>query len=239
VKIKLMGLDFVLARQEHRYLATEVEKLDYFVGRLGLNHGHLPQRIYRSPYGRRTTTRYFVDKFPLFLSGASSAPSPVVWFCYVDGGTGKPSGFDTYLLQYRELFSRLDRFGIIHVAADKRMFPKAERIFRRLSGNGVEAVGVAKDPDIERLREHFRARDLFDRRETSSFDKSRLDRLREELNEIGGPQYEALYRQWREQGDYVLGDNPHSPGKGSGGFATYRLDHDYQLFGELGRKISA
>jgi hypothetical protein len=62
------------------------------------------------------------------------------------------------------------------VAADERMFAKAEPIFRRLCGNGVEAGG-AKDPDIERLREHFQARNLFDRRETSSFGKSRLDRL--------------------------------------------------------------
>jgi hypothetical protein len=111
------------------------------------------------------------------------------------------------------------------------LFPKGERIFRRLCGKGVGAVRVAKDPDIERLREHFRARDLFDRRETSSFGESSLDRLREELNEFGGPQYEALYRRWRERGDCVLGDSPHSPGNPSGGFATYRLDDDYELFG--------
>ena len=233
VKIKLMGLDFVLAHPEHHYLATEADKLDYFVARRGLTHSHLPQRTYRA------ATRYFVDKFPLFLSGASSAPSPVVTFCYVDGSTGKRSGFDTYLLQYRELFSRLDRFAVIYVAADERMFAKAERIFKRSWGNGVEAVSVAKHPDIERLREHFWARDLFERRETSSFDKSRLDRLREELNEFGGPQYEALYRRWREQGDCVLAGSPHSPGEGSGDFATYRLDHDYELFGELDGKISA
>jgi hypothetical protein len=65
-----MGMDFVLAYQEHHYLAMEAEKLDYFVGRLGLKHRHLPQRIYRSRHGRTTTTRYFVDKFPVFLSGA-------------------------------------------------------------------------------------------------------------------------------------------------------------------------
>ena len=187
VKVKLMGLDFVLAHQQHHYLATKPRKLDYFVGTLGLNHGHLPQRIYRSRHGRNITTRYFVDKFPLFLSGASSAPSPVVAFCYVDGSIGKPSGFDTYLLQYRDLFSRLERFGIIYVAADERMFPKAERIFRRLCGNGVRGGVLPGDPDIERLREHFRARDLFERRETSSFGKARLDRLREELAEFGGP----------------------------------------------------
>ena len=86
------------------------EKLDYFVGTLGLNHSFLPQHVYRSRYGRNIKTRYFVDKFPLFLSGASSARSPVVGLCYVDGSIGKPSGFDTYLAQYKDLFSRLDRF---------------------------------------------------------------------------------------------------------------------------------
>ena len=239
VKVKLMGLDFVLAHRQHHYLATEAEKLDYFAGRLGLNHSHLPQRIYRSRHGRNITTRYFVDKFPLFLSGASSAPSPVVGFCYVDGSIGKPSGFDTYLLQYKDLFSRLDRFGIIYIAGDERMFPKAERIFGRVCGNGAQAVSVPGDRDIERLREHFRARDLFERRETSSFGKAGLDRLREELAEFGGPEYEALYCQWRERGDCILGGGAESPERRSGGFATYRVDHDYELFGELSRKIPA
>jgi hypothetical protein len=87
-----MGLDFVLAHQERLYLATEAEKLDYFLGTLGLNHSHLPQRTYRSRHGRTIATRYFVDKFPLFLSGASSAPSPVVWFCYVDGNIADRGG---------------------------------------------------------------------------------------------------------------------------------------------------
>ena len=142
VKVKLMGLDFVLAHQQHHYLATEAEKLDYFAGTLGLNRSYLPQRNYRSRHGRNITTRYFVDKFPLFLSGAPSAPSPVVGFCYVDGAIGKPSGFDTYLLQYKDLFIRLDRFGIIYTAGDERMFPKAERIFRRMCRNGAHAVSV-------------------------------------------------------------------------------------------------
>ena len=80
----------------------------------------------------------------------------MVGFCYVEAGSGKPSGFDTYLLQWRELFSRPDRFRIIYVSANERMFPKAGRIFRRSCRNGVEAVRVARDPDIERLREPFR-----------------------------------------------------------------------------------
>jgi hypothetical protein len=233
VKVKLMGLDFVLAHRRHRYLATEAEKLDYFAGTLGLNHSCLPQRVYRSRLGRNLTTRYFVDKFPLFLSGASNTPAPVVGFCYVDASVGKPSGFDTYLLQYKDLFSRLDRFGVIYMAGDERIFPKAQRIFDRVCGNGTQAVSVPRDRDFERLREHFRARDLFERRETSSFGKAGLDRLREELKEFGGPEYEALYGQWQECGDCILGSGLGTPERRSGGFATYRADHDYELFGEL------
>jgi hypothetical protein len=151
---------------------------------------------------------------------------------------GKPSGFDTYLLQYKVLFSRLDGFGIIYMAADERMFAKAERTFRTLCRNvGEEAP--ARDPDIERLREHFQARDLFGRREANSFGKARLDRLREELAEFGGPDYEALYRRWREQGDGVLGESPRRRGEHLARFAIYRLSQDYELFGELSRKIPA
>ncbi len=177
IKLKLMGLDFVLAHRQHHYLATEGEKLDYFVGTLGLNRSFLPQRVYRSRYRQVSAVS----------PGASRAPSPVVGLCYVDGSIGKPSGSDTYLAQYKDLFSRLERFGIIYIAGDERMFPKAERIFGRLCGNGPRAVYVPRDREIERLREHFRARDLFERRETSSFGKAGLDRLREELTEFGGP----------------------------------------------------
>jgi len=228
VKVKLMGLDFVLAHRQHHYLATEIEKLDYFVGTLGLKHSYLPQRTYPSRSGPTTTTRYFVDKFPLFLAGASSAAVPVVSFCYVDGSIGKPSGFDTYMAQYRALFGRLADVRVIYVGADQHMFPKAGRIFRRFYRNGAE-----------RLREHFRARDLFERRETASFGKSGLDLLREELMEFGGPEYEAVYQRWQQQGDCVLGGDRHPLDDRSGDFATYRLDHDYKLFGDLSRKIPA
>jgi hypothetical protein len=123
-----MGLDFVLAHQQNHYLPTEAEKRDYFVSTLDLNHTHLPQRIYRSRHGRNITTR-FRRQVPVVSLRCSSAPPPVVAFCYVNGSTGRPSGFDAYLLQYRDLLSRLERFRVIYVAADERMFPKAKRIF--------------------------------------------------------------------------------------------------------------
>ena len=202
VKVKLMGLDFVLAHPEHRYLATETEKLEFFVGTLGLKREWLPLRIYRSRDGRTQTTRYFVDKFPLFLSGASSAPAPVVTFCYVDGNLGKPAGFDTHLLEYISLFGRLESVQVVYVSTDQRTFAKAERIFRRLCETlAAKSARVPSDPDLGRLLGHFRARVLLERRETACFDKQQLDRLRDELREFRGPEHEELYKIWREHGD--------------------------------------
>jgi hypothetical protein len=81
IKIKHTGVDYVLAHRVHEYLATETEKLDYFSGTLGIDRSYLPGRVYRSKDGRTKTARYFVDKFPLFLSGAPSAAHAVVCFC--------------------------------------------------------------------------------------------------------------------------------------------------------------
>ena len=102
IKDKLLGLDFVLAHRDQEYLATEQEKLDYFVGVMGLGKAVLPGKRYIG--SGKTTERFFVEKFPIFLSGpAQPASSPVVSFCFVDGGAASVSGFRTFLQQYSGL----------------------------------------------------------------------------------------------------------------------------------------
>jgi hypothetical protein len=51
-------------------------------------------------------------------------------------GDQKAISFDTYLLQNRDLFARLDSFRVVYVTADQSMFPKAESIFSRLCVGG-------------------------------------------------------------------------------------------------------
>lgn len=47
IKNKLMALDFVLANQGYRYLATERERLEYFAGTLKIPSERLPVRCYQ------------------------------------------------------------------------------------------------------------------------------------------------------------------------------------------------
>src|SRR5260370_33266216 len=92
IRTKLMSLDFVLSHPRHRYLATEQEKLDYFSGFRRIEQWRLPVKLYRSPRTERSTARYFVDKWPIFL-----APEPLedtsdlVSFCFVDEGLAVPA----------------------------------------------------------------------------------------------------------------------------------------------------
>lgn len=236
VKLKLMGLDYVLAHPRHHYLATEQEKLDYFSGRLALPSQILPARFYRSRGGRITATRYFPDKFPLFLSGAPDASAPVVGFCFIDGNIGKPSGLGTYLGQYRELWNRLPNVEVIYVSADRHMFPKARGIFGRMFPGGMPTTSKVEKGERTRLVAHFRMRGLLERRETSSFSPRMLDQLREELEEFSGLEYAALYTRWKAEGDQVV---TMTPGDGERNnrctFSTFELGHDYQLLGELAR----
>jgi hypothetical protein len=68
IKNKLMGFDFVLAHRRVQFLATEQEKVDYFTRTLELDPSALPAKLYRSRKSAAATTRYFIDKYPVFLS---------------------------------------------------------------------------------------------------------------------------------------------------------------------------
>jgi hypothetical protein len=97
---KLMFLDFVIAHPAFDWYATESDKVELFVNRLGVPTEILPQRTYepRTLGTRRTdgtrntrapspsrllppteTTRYWIQKLPIFLHG----DSPTVHFVTV------------------------------------------------------------------------------------------------------------------------------------------------------------
>jgi hypothetical protein len=142
------------------------------------------------------------------------------------------------LLQYRDLFARLELFRVVYVAAEQSIFPKAERIFSRLCGaSGRGPNGIPLDPEVRRLLDHFHDRDLLERRHTASFDNRQLDKISDELREFRGPKYEVLYRHWQRQGEGAV-LNAMGLGKGlSGTFIAYLVTNDYRLFGDLVRAV--
>jgi hypothetical protein len=236
VKSRLMGLDFVLAHRNHRYLATEREKVDYFSETLGIALSVLPYKLYLSRKTPSTATRYFVDKYPIFLSDNSpTEPRAIPGFCFVDHGLATLSAFETYLTQYSALWLLLKNFQVIYVADSKRLFSAAERRFLAFQYHLEGARNHADRPLTRRMLEHFESRFLYEGGDLASFSRDKLIQLRNETREFSEPKYQNLYERWKKVGAQAAPDGetpivraqPHLKAT----FSTYLVDHRYDFFG--------
>jgi len=237
IKRRLMGLDFVLAYPNYRYLGTEREKVDYFSGTLGIALSALPYKRYLSLKTPSTTTRYFVDKFPIFLSETSATePRSTTNFCFVDEGSTTLSGFETYLRQYSALWLLLKAFQVIYVADTKRLYPAAERRFAAFLS---QLKSSDYDPDArlaKRMIEHFEARFLYEKGDLGSFSRDKLIRLRNEGVQFSEPKHQALYERWKAAGAravlHALAPNVRSPQSPNATFSTCLVEHSYEFLGK-------
>jgi hypothetical protein len=242
IKNKLMGLDFVLAHRGVQYLATEQEKLDYFAGVLKLDPSVLPAKLYGTGKSAAATTRYFVDKYPMFLSpvakdGGPSAP-PVVSFCFVDEGMVGLSRFERYLANYEPLFSLLPGFHLVYLAARGVHFGPTQRLFENfIRHESATSANATERLPRERLLRHFEDRRLFEAGQLDSFDRAKLVRLRQERLEFSGDTCEALYKTWNASGSdaflQLLESKRTERTPILGAFSTFLLEHNYELFGSF------
>ena len=111
--VKWMGMDFVLAYPQHRYLANETQKLESSWTHSVLKYECRPRRICCWRDGRTQITPYFVDKFPLSLFGAPCDP---IAAGYVSrrkyGNLGTDVALNTQLLEYRDFLGRSGGYSI-------------------------------------------------------------------------------------------------------------------------------
>jgi hypothetical protein len=235
IKNKLMGLDFVLAHPDRIYLATEQEKLTFFQGRQ-IPTSVLPAKVYRATESRSQTARYFVEKYPMFLSDAATkGGAPLVSFCFVDEGLATLSHFETFLTQYGPLFASLPGFAVIYVAAGAIHFTPAQAAFERfLLKDFGASTPQPIDPDYQRLLDYFAARQQFEAKRLDGFDRAKLIQLRKDREEFSEAKYGALYERWTASGPAAMLQNP-APEMGPktgilGTFSTYLLEHNYDLF---------
>jgi hypothetical protein len=139
IRTRLVLLDFILANQELAYFETEQDKVTFFCEKLGISRDFLPAKLYQGVSPTQCTIRYFVDKFPLFLSAPLSGFPPVVTFSYVDAGRDGPSRFASHLAAYQGLFRQLDSFRFIYIATKAAYFRRAEERFRSLVARPLES----------------------------------------------------------------------------------------------------
>jgi len=188
IRTRLVTLDFILRNPQRNYLETETEKVPFFENVLGLDRKVLPVKSYRSSLSREATPRYFVDRFPIFVTDATSS-LPVATFTFVDSGSVTLLRFKTHLLAYGELLRVLPRFEFLFVAPTSRLFHEAESEFFVSIFNRYGHVSI---PD---LLKYFRVRQAWDEQKpVASADVFFLSEARRRFSR---KIFESLYEQWR------------------------------------------
>ena len=223
IKAKLMTLDFVLAHQGLQFLATERDKLDYFCGQFSIDRTMLPGKTYSSGPSSAQTRRYFIEKYPVFLSKADAPARAVVSFCYVDEGVLSSSGFTGFLTRYSRLFVALARFRLVYVAAEHRPFRRAGHAFDRFA----EAL---RNPEAAtpggQMGEYFDLRHLLETRQYGHLNKAKLDRLRDLSQRFQHPATESRFQDWSKAVETKKRFGPVDAR-----FEVYLLPQNYDIFG--------
>jgi hypothetical protein len=191
VRTRLAVLDFVLANPQFRYLETEEEKVQFFEDYYGINRAHVPGKVYRGALGTTNATRYFVDKFPMFLTNDEGSSKPVVTFTFVDPGRLSQLPFITHLDWYGTFFARLKQFHFVYVSPDRANFPKAETEFKK-------RVMTTPPNAIRKLIRYFQLRELEDTKQYSKISLTDLDFIAQAKKIFAREPFESLYQRWKK-----------------------------------------
>jgi hypothetical protein len=190
IRTRLVLLDFILANRHLEYFETEQDKVAFFCENLRIAKDFLPARIYEGGPESRPTIRYFVDKFPLFLTPASPVSPSVVTLSYVDSGASTISSFVTHLGAHLALFRQLPSFRFLYIAPTDAHFPKAKERFESLVKRPLES-----DMSTEVLR-YFAVRERFEKRQYLVPVTEDFEFLNEAKSRFHGERFERLYQGW-------------------------------------------
>ena len=192
VKTRLLGLSFILENRDYDYFETETDKVQYFCETLEVKKQFLPVRIYDGAPATTPSVRYFVDKFPLFLTPVSgSSSSPVVTFTYLDTPADSLDSFLTHLCAYQPLFGELREFRFLFISAAPTNFDRARDKFHSLVRAPFE---VSAPGDIVR---YFQIRKAWENREYVTPIASDLEFLRTSMQRYQGEHFEKLFQNWK------------------------------------------
>jgi hypothetical protein len=106
---RLLVTSFIISYPDEDYLETEADKVRYFQ-QCGIDVSFLPRQRFRSRKRHELVTRYFADKFPIFVEDPSH-PRPNILKIKIDLATRQKLG-----LYCR--FSNLSQDAVIHRALE-------------------------------------------------------------------------------------------------------------------------
>jgi hypothetical protein len=230
IHTRLLILDFVLGHFESSFLETEADKVKYFHQTLGIPLALLPGRIYRGLESNSTTTRYFVDRYPIFLvPGSSALSAPRVGLTYCDLEERDLGGFIRHLKNYETFLRQLGAFDFVYACPSSDKFRRAKGYFHRL-------FELEDGANIENTLHYFEVRRLWEEKKYNSVDRAGRDILRWAKKHPREPFLDQAYQKWLS-GNLAANEiarvlNP-NPEDGHISFLTYVLPRKHDLFERL------
>jgi hypothetical protein len=230
VRLRLMGLDFILEHPEYQYLMTQEERLSYFFEQRGIDAEALPARFFRS--NGKLTTRYFPDGFPQFVDARNAG---AVSFVYVEDAQLSADAFRSYLRNYRNLFEAVGVVDLVFVTTSPDRFVIGQKALARFWTRARESAATMID--LNRLLTHFPHRLLLEKRETRILNTAQINALAEDIRTLCGPQIDHLYDVWKQSGTdglravYAAQQEASNPPEIN--LRSCVLEYDYDLFGTL------
>jgi hypothetical protein len=241
-----MLLDLVLSEPEHDWFATEADKVDLFVNRLGVPVQALPHRTYESKKTANTanstntpnsansantthtpslvTTRYCVQKLAVFLEGD---PARVHFVCLVT--EPKAREVEAFIADHARLLSHLDAWTLVAAGPQAVVHEDAcASAFAR----GLAAITNTPRLDSAAVEAYFRMRRAVEREEFSALSVEDLRRFRDCHARWGGA-LSVQYTHWLQHGSIAVATTHLQPRHGSSGgiLITRPLPHSYSQFG--------
>ena len=225
---KLMLLDYVLKQPDRDWYTTEQDKYDLFVGRLGIPSGALPRRIYlgrREPPGdRETTTRYCVQKLPVFIGPQSC----VNFICLVTERNARE--IVSFIGEHCRLLEELPAWLLV-VTGPSQIAPDAQCAdqFARAIG-ARQAAPPLTSADLSWL---FQMRKTIEAGALSSVSVADIQRYRK-ARAAWTDRLDGLYANWRRDGSIDPVAQP--PANGylqNGRFVVSWLPYSYRQLGSM------
>lgn len=224
----LLTLDFVLAHPTLNYLETSSDKLDFFDKKMGLPMTILPGKIFAGIESLKRETRYFTDRFPIFLKRENTSEPDLLTpvFVYCDPYRRSIDGFKAHLKRYANLLYRLPRFRYIYAAPSPKKFKRASQVFTRL-------MCRQERTDTQSLIRYFRVRWLWEAGNPCEMTREDRDIIRDGDKKYCGEPFASIYENWSLQ---ALGEaelksllGPYGPEQ-KYCFGTCLLPDQYDLF---------
>ncbi len=184
---RLMVLDAVLSMPQVTWLATEREKVTYFVHQRGLETADLPALTFEARDSR--TTRYFPDKVPL---GLSPSTDQVTLLYVVTEPTGRL--FRTFLEHHERLVRRLNRWQVLLVlpAGLTQAEPAHRAVFNELCAPPLRLTV------LDEFRWYCGVRRASEEGAAHPPDSARYARAR---RAFGAPRFYTAFRRWCRDGE--------------------------------------